>query len=225
MTKTIDIMDIDPYRQIMTPQQYADLRSKLAKRANVRLKALETATSKITGEAYTYGAYRHLAQYVLGVDDKPRWSESKKVDNVNTMRRQIIQIQAFLKAKSSSISGNREIENLRIKTFEQGKWGTIRPDGGRTPITVARNKDFYDFLNSGLLSSKVQSYFTSEQLIEMYEKAMAGGLSSQEITDTIFKAISDYDDHKAPPSIEDLTARLNIKWITENAQNEDIYNP
>lgn len=222
MTK-VDIMDIDPYRQIMTPQQYADLRSKLAKRANVRLKALETATSNITGETYTYGAYRHLAQYVLGTEGKPRWSETKKVGNVNTMRREIIQIQAFLKAKSSTIGGNREIERLRIKTFEEGKWGKVQRDGGRTSITVARNKDFYDFLNSGLLSSKVQNYFTSEQLVEMYEKAMKGGLSHQEIVDTIFNAINDYDEKNAPPSLEDLSSRLGVQWIKMEDDDEGVF--
>lgn len=219
----MDIMDIDPYRQIMTPQQYADLRSKLAKRANVRLKALETATSKITGETYTYGAYRHLAQYVLGTEDKPRWSETRKVGNVNTMRREIIQIQAFLKAKSSTIGGNREIERQRIKTFEAGKWGKVQRDGGRASITAARNKDFYDFLNSGLLSSKVQNYFTSEQLVDMYEKAMKGGLSHQEIVDTIFDAINDYDEKNAPPSLEDLSSRLKIQWIKMEDDYEGIF--
>lgn len=209
----------NPYTTIMTPAQYAEWRASLAKRANTRLKALETSSSKITGERYTYGAYKKYAADVLNME-KPRFSQSKQVKDVNTMRHEILVLQRFLNAKSSTISGNREIEKARIKTFESGVWGAIKFDeqgkpfkSERIKILSSSNASFYDFLNSGLLSSKVQTYFTSEQLIEMYELATRNGMSTDEIIDKIASAIEDYKDKLDSPSIENLTERLGVVWL------------
>lgn len=203
----------------MTPAQYSEWRAALAKRANTRLRSLEKSSSKITGETYTYGAYKKYAADVLGMD-KPRFSQSKQVKDVNTMRHEILVLQRFLNAKSSTISGNREIEQMRINTFKSGIWGNISFDENGDPvkrkrleITSASNAGFYDFLNSGLLSQKIQSYYTSEQLIEMYEQAQRNGMSTDEIIDTIASAIDDYDSKLATPSLENLSERLGIVWL------------
>lgn len=209
----------NPYTTIMTPKQYAEWRASLAKRANTRLKSLEQSSSKITGESYTYGAYKKYAADVLNME-KPRFSQTKQVKDVNTMRHEILVLQRFLNAKSSTISGNREIEQMRIKTFKSGVWGHISfdDDGNkvkkkRLEILSSSNAGFYDFLNSGLLSKRIQSYFTSEQLIEMYEQAQRNGMSADEIIDNIASAIDDYDAKLATPSLENLSERLGIVWL------------
>lgn len=208
---------LNPWSVAMTPQDFAKWRSALAKRANVRLASLEKAKSKVTGESLTFGAYRRYAADVLDME-KPRFSESKKAGNVNEMRAEINKIQQFLNAKTSTISGAREVERARIKTFQSGEWGRKRYDDDgnlkkRLEIKSASNADFYDFLNSGILSSKLTDYFTSEQIIEMYELAMREGKSTDEILDIMFTAYDEYRTKQASASLEDISKRLGLQWL------------
>lgn len=210
---------LNPYKEIKTPEEYAQWRSTLAKRANTRLRALEKATSKVTGETYTFGAYEHFAAKVLKMD-RPRWSESKKPKDINVMRKEITQLQTFLKAPSSTVSGSREIERRRIETFESGEWGrkSFDADGKeiqrkRKSIKAASNKEFYDFLNSGLLTEKLNPYFSSERMVDLYERAYENGLSHDEITDKFFAAFEDFKAKRKSASIENIEKDLGLNWI------------
>lgn len=210
---------LNPYKEMKTPEQYAKWRADLAKRANTRLRALEKAKSKVTGESFTFGAYEHFAAKVLKMD-RPRWSESRKAKDVNVMRKEITQIQTFLRAQSSTVSGSREIERRRIETFGSGEWGRKSYDAEgkekerkRGKIKAASNKEFYEFLNSGLISERLNPYFSSERIIEEYEKAYEAGMTHDEIMENMQRAFDDFRARRKAPSIENLEKELGLTWI------------
>lgn len=211
--------NINPFATKLTAKEYAEWRAALAKRANTRLRALEKSASKITGEKYTYGAYKKYAQDVLNMDI-PRFSESKKPGNINVMKSEIRQLNQFLNAKSSTIAGNRDIERLRIETFEKGEWGRKKFDAEGNPlpknrkkIKFASNKEFYDFLTSGILSKKINPYIDSEKMIELYESAREKGIMHDEIIDRMFDAFTEFKNNTAPKSLEYISNKLGLSWL------------
>lgn len=201
------LINSNPWLNKGSSAEMLAIRNRLAKEANARLKRLEKASSKVTGEGYdTYGAYQQYAAKVLKMD-KPRFEIKKKEDNWNTIRKEISQIQRFLRAKSSTVTGMREIEAKRIATF-------MRVDGKKRKraIKSAKNKEFYDFLNSGLLGNKLNPYFDSEKVVEWYEMAIENGKSSDEIIKIMNDAFNEYKEHTATDSIQDMERRLGIEW-------------
>lgn len=141
------------------------VRRKLAKRANQRMVRLERSASPITGKAYHVGAY-DIAQAELG--DRKRFSEKLNYStDITELKKEIGQIQAFLNAKSSTVSGNVEIEEKRIATLTN----LGRDEEGHTPISeaTARSAGFYDFISSKAYIYLSEKQLDSEGLQEIYD--------------------------------------------------------
>lgn len=141
------------------------VRRKLAKRANQRMVRLERSASPITGKAYHVGAY-DIAQAELG--DRRRFSEKLNYStDITELKKEIGQIQAFLNAKSSTVSGNVEIEEKRIATLTN----LGRDEEGHTPISeaTARSAGFYDFISSKAFIYLSEKQVDSEGLQEIYD--------------------------------------------------------
>lgn len=141
------------------------VRCKLAKRANQRMVRLERSASPITGKAYHVGAY-DIAQAELG--DRKRFSEKLNYStDITELKKEIGQIQAFLNAKSSTVSGNVEIEEKRIATLTN----LGRDEEGHTPISeaTARSAGFYDFISSKAFIYLSEKQVDSEGLQEIYD--------------------------------------------------------
>lgn len=141
------------------------VRRKLAKRANQRMVRLERSASPITGKAYHVGAY-DIAQSELG--DRKRFSEKLNYStDITELKKEIGQIQAFLNAKSSTVSGNVEIEEKRIATLTN----LGRDEEGHTPISeaTARSAGFYDFISSKAFIYLSEKQVDSEGLQEIYD--------------------------------------------------------
>lgn len=141
------------------------VRRKLAKRANQRMVRLERSASPITGKAYHVGAY-DIAQAELG--DRKRFSEKLNYStDITELKKEIGQIQAFLNAKSSTVSGNVEIEEKRIATLTN----LGRDEEGHTPISeaTARSAGFYDFISSKAFIYLSEKQVDSEGLQEIYD--------------------------------------------------------
>lgn len=141
------------------------VRRKLAKRANQRMVRLERSASPITGKAYHVGAY-DIAQAEL--KDRKRFSESLNyLTDITELKKEIGQIQAFLNAKSSTVSGNVEIEKKRIATLTN----LGRDKEGHTPISeaTARSAGFYDFITSKAFIYLSEKQVDSEGLQEIYD--------------------------------------------------------
>lgn len=154
------------------------VRRKLAKRANQRMVRLERSASPITGKAYHVGAY-DIAQAELG--DRKRFSEKLNYStDITELKKEIGQIQAFLNAKSSTVSGNVEIEEKRIATLTN----LGRDEEGHTPISeaTARSAGFYDFISSKAFIYLSEKQVDSEGLQEIYDYyTEKKGLSYEEV--------------------------------------------
>lgn len=163
----------DVWRGSYSENELQAYRRKLAKRANQRLVRLERASSNISGEAYIDIGAGEKAKSYLARKGRNRFSESKTVKaDYYQLRQEIIQLQSFLQSKSSTVSGIREIEAKRIKTFESGKWGSGKyTDGDRKRLQFASTKEFYDFFHSETFRKLLDAGFTSEQIIEAYDVA------------------------------------------------------
>lgn len=196
-------MNFNAYAFTGTKEELAAIRTKLAKRANQRLLRLERASEK-EGKSYLYGAYEHYAVKKLG--DKPRWKENKTYHgSITSLRKEVQEIVTFLNAKSSVASGIREIEAERDRIFQSGEWGKGR--GIKIEVT---DSEFYRFLSSGVLRSKLSQYFTSSQIISAYEKARESGKEVDDIMD----AFTEFAESETKKSIAGLYESVGVEeWF------------
>lgn len=182
------------YKQLrrMSTKQLINLRVKYAKRANQRLVRLERSESPVTGKPYTAGAYDLAVQYIKTTREdhsgKMRFSESvnytkyeeetgETAYDMYRIKRDILEMQHFLAAKSSTVSGNREIERKRVETFtEQG-----------ISAEVASSDAFYDFLNSNAYEYFAANQFESETIVDIYNLYREAGVTARNIQEAFNK--------------------------------------
>ena len=185
----------NPYKSA-NAKELNTIRRTLAKRANQRLVRLERAYSSITGESYaTYGAIDYAREYLQKIG-RNRFSEKKDyTDDFNLLRIEILQLQKFLSSKSSTVLGQREIEQKRIKSFES------------KGIRFSGNKEFYDFLNSKDYSDLTKQ-FDSDKIVEYYDLAREN-MSDDQARRILSKAVDDMRS-KENYSLKDLQRELHI---------------
>lgn len=193
------------------------VRRKLAKRANQRLVRLERSVSPISGEAYHVGAY-DIAQAELG--ERRRYSE--KLDyltDITELKKEIGQLQAFLNAKSSTVSGNRAIEKKRVETLTN----LGRDEEGHAVISLetATSKGFYDFISSKAYIYLSEKQVDSEGLQEIYDYyTEKKGLSYEDvqgIVDEYYKRVS--ADENAVISFREIADELGA-LVTDSREIE-----
>lgn len=181
------------------------LRVQLAKRSNQRLVRLERSESIVSGDAYRAGAYDLAIAYLKTSKDqiggKYRFSESKNYTkhisettgktayDLYRIKRDILEMERFLSSKSSTVSGNREIERKRIETFE----------ANGISEEVATDDEFYDFLNSNAYEYFTLNQFTSEEIVDIYNTFREAGLNAQKIQQA-FDELKELDREKLAAS-------------------------
>lgn len=209
-------IEADVWRGGQSYGELQELRRRLAKRANQRLVRLERATSDVTGESYaSYGAadiaYEYLDQRERRrFSENPIWNEDPTRTDINDLRREITTLQSFLSAKSSTVAGQREIEKARMNTFERGGWGT---SGTGAALQFGSNKEFYDFLNSNTYR-ELSQVFTSEQIIEIYDKGRAVHNGEHEEAMKIMdKTLKDFRKGRIQTNLKNLQRRMGVKII------------
>lgn len=209
----------DVYRGSYSISELQSIRRKLAKRANQRIVRLERAESAITGEKFnTFGAVTDVYSYLDRQSGKNRFRETlTALDTSADLKREITVLQGFLGRKSSTVAGMRDIENKRLNTFESGKWGSYNKTGvPNTPLKFASNKEFYDFLTSDTFKGLVNSGFTSEQIIEIYDSARA---KEPDEADVVAEALANaLDDFRAQgnASLKALRQKMGVKKIPKS---------
>lgn len=204
--------DVDVWRtKGLSVTDLQSMRRTLAKRANQRMVRLERGKSLVTGESLDFGAIENARAY-LGT--RRRFSEKQALtSDLTTLRKEISVLQSFLNAKSSTIQGMREIEQKRIRTFEKGEWGQKWKQQGirQKPIKFASTKEFYEFLNSGLLKSLVDAGFDSDQIVTIYQEAQTTAhLSDEEVRNKLEEAVEEYRS-RGNANLKDLLSRLKLK--------------
>lgn len=109
----------------------------------------------------------------LDMQNKRRFSESPRMSNYNDfqLKREIVVLEEFLSMKSSTVKGYREVEEKRVSKFiESG-----------VPEEIARSTEFYDFLNSETFRQIVEESISSEDIIDIIDRASDNNLSLSEI--------------------------------------------
>ena len=184
-------LTVDYWHKKATTDELFKVHRALAKRSNQRIVRLERAVSKVTGENYaSYGA-GDIAKEYLQKQGRKRFRETaqsslRALDDAqkrHEILKDIKAMQEFLSSKSSTVTGQREIERKRLKTFETPKYdeeGNII----REPVKFASNKEFYDFLNSQTFA-ELSKTFNSDTVVELYDMSRDKGLNNEEIQNAL----------------------------------------
>lgn len=178
MARRDSALTADVYGNQYSTAQLQEIRRKLAKRANNSLRDLARNSSPITGEVYnSYGAAVNALDY-LKARNRRYFSESLTLtENRTVLKAEIQRLQYFLTRPSHTVKGQREIEQKRIATFE------------KKGIHFASSKEFYQFLNSGTFQSLRKLQYSSEQLIEDYERAREQGMTNDQVVENLSNAL------------------------------------
>lgn len=178
MAKRDQALTADVYGNQYSTAQLQEIRRKLAKRANNSLRDLARNSSPITGEVYnSYGAAVDALDY-LKARNRRYFSESLTLtENRTVLKAEIQRLQYFLTRPSHTVKGQREIEQKRIETFE------------KKGIHFASTKEFYQFLSSSTFQSLRKLQYSSEQLIEDYERAREQGMTNDQVMDKLNNAL------------------------------------
>lgn len=152
---------INPYK-VRNYSALIDTYNKLAKRANQRMRELEKKQRK-TGQSTTYGAYRK-AQLALGAKEgeppkrfKERITWADTTHGVHEFERMFLNVQEFLGAKTSTLTGLREIREKRKQTWKN------------KGIRFDTDEEFYNFLNSDLFKT-LSEQLDSDKVVEIFDQ-------------------------------------------------------
>lgn len=148
-------IEIPKMKLMMTYDQKVQYAQKLAKRANARLRTLES--NNINYYAYEHAEYFNKAQG----REKNRYYTGKKYKDKDTLNRQIYEMERFLDMETSTPKGIQKLNAKRIKTFKEKGFDIQEND---IPI-------FVDFLSSNQLTN-LSKYGDSSTIIEDFITAL-----------------------------------------------------
>lgn len=212
-------LSVNPFELDMV--QVAELRRKLAKRANQRLVRLERA--KLNDEAGTRASDLAPAQYAyeqirrIRGEGSKRFRENKMAPGASpeSQRMELYALQDFL-GQPGSRAGQvqRQVSKTQATFQERG-------------ITIASYKSFYNFLNSANFSFLKSQGFDSETIIEMLQEAKEGKQSWKAINEIITEYVKHVEEEKAAnedyqPSDKELAERLNVKLIDVRKTHREV---
>ena len=141
-------------------------RKRLAKVANQRLRDIEAA-----GETEGY-VYSQSMVYLIN-KNRARFIESNRQLNIYELKDELEELNAFLRAKTSTIGGIRKYQRDTATIFKE-KFGVQLRD----PVAFSR------FLSSEQYK-KVVEQVGSEFLVEFYDRAIEAQVSEQDILDAL----------------------------------------
>lgn len=173
MARRDTALTADVYGEQYSSAQLQEIRRKLAKRANNYLRDLSRNSSPITGEVYnSYGAAVDALDYLKTRNRRYFSEQLTPTMNRRALKAEITRLQSFLRAPSHSVSGQRRIEERRMKTFEA------------KGVHFAGNSEFYQFLNSGTFHD-LAKIIDSDKIVEAYELAREKGGSHDEVVNDL----------------------------------------
>ena len=149
--------------------QFNETRRRLAKRANARLLGFERA-----GLDTTY-VYKTTMKYLLD-NDRMRFSESRTVDKY-TLKKDLAELSAFLKAQTSTVGGYRAyLRRVKKKLAKHG-------------IDADEFDDFIAFMSSSE-AKQAMHQVSSDFLVEFFDRANDAGVS----IDDLKEALQEYNE-------------------------------
>ena len=206
-------LDVYHTKKVLLPD-LAEMRARLAKNANQRLRELEDA-------GLDFYAYDIVADYLRThrpEADKVRFSQSKNYlsgkESEAALKAEISKLQAFLTSESSTVSGQKRIEARRIETFGNWKPKDVQANyKGLDMSKQAQTKQFYRFLNSQTFKN-LRKVFSSEQIFRAYKEGSVDGSRNQR---KIQKAMKDYIESSEVKSIKGLFEKVNANPIPDSS--------
>lgn len=161
--KQYDVPKIDLRKKsIYDIKELNAIRRRLAKVANQRLRSIEDA-----GETEGY-VYSQTMVYLIN-KNRARFIESNHQLNIYELKDELEELNAFLRAKTSTIGGIRKYQRDTATIFKE-KFGVQLRD----PVAFSR------FLSSEQYK-KVVEQVGSEFLVEFYDRAVEAQVSEQDI--------------------------------------------
>ena len=142
------------------------IRRRAAKTANQRLRDIEAA-----GETEGY-VYSQTMVYLIN-KNRGRFIESNRQLNIYELKDELEELNAFLRAKTSTIGGIRKYQRDTATIFKE-KFGVQLRD----PVAFSR------FLSSEQYK-KVVEQVGSEFLVEFYDRAIEAQVNEQDILDAL----------------------------------------
>lgn len=162
----------------LTTKDLLNLRRKLAKRLNQRMKRLEDKgfTAERGG---AYADYQDLLNRFFG--GAKRVPENLTTWGKGTFKSQVKALQKILKEKTSTVQGWREVIDRRLETFKI-KYG----------INFESDKEMFDFIHSEEFK-KVATLYDSKQALRIIGKKQRDGTDIDEIRESLaeFRAKTD----------------------------------
>lgn len=154
----------------LTTKELLNLRRKLAKRLNQRMKRLEDKgfTAERGG---AYADYQDLLNRFFG--GAKRVPENLTTFGKGTFKSQVKALQKILKEKTSTVQGWREVIDKRLETFKV-KYG----------IDFKSNNEMFDFIRSEEFK-KVASLYDSKQALRIIGKKQSDGADIDEIRESL----------------------------------------
>lgn len=196
--------EVNPYSTKWGVGEAEQLYKDLVAEANRRMQELENSRSPITGKPYTGWAYKHYGLSVL--EGETRWKEEPPSDRM-AMYRKIVQVQAFLKAKSSTVEGAKETESKTLSTFRQGKAGGVPTKFTGDPSAL------WDLFESGLVKAFEDAGLGSPITVEMTVSALNEGQNISDIKGSMLELLDDFSSKSKTPSIKAVEEALGVKWL------------
>ena len=141
-------------------------RKRLAKVANQRLRGIEAA-----GETEGY-VYSQTMVYLIN-KNRARFIESSRQLDIYQLKDELEELNAFLRAKTSTVGGIRKYQRDTANIFKE-KFGLELRD----PVAFSR------FLSSEQYK-KVVEQVGSEFLVEFYDRAIEAKVNEQDILDAL----------------------------------------
>lgn len=187
-TKVKSDYSLNPMNKQLSTADLQAIHRRLAKATNQRMVRLERATSEVTGESFAgYGAYPLIKDY-LDQQGRKRFSESPKLDiGRRALQKEIAQMQNFLNSKSSTVSGQREVERDRMKTFEQEHF--TKAGRKMKGLKFASNAEFYNFFKTEAFK-KLSKAFNSEKVLEEYDSLVERLVTERDKIDEMFESMT-----------------------------------
>ncbi len=206
-------LDVYHTKKVLLPD-LPEMRARLAKNANQRLRELEDA-------GLDFYAYDIVADYLRThrpEADKVRFSQSKNYlsgkESEAALKAEISKLQAFLTSESSTVAGQKRIEARRIETFGNWKPKDVQANyKGLDMSKQAQTKQFYRFLNSQTFKN-LRKVFSSEQIFRAYKEGSVDGSRNQR---KIQKAMKDYIESSEVKSIKGLFEKVNANPIPDSS--------
>lgn len=178
-----------------TVEELQSIRLKYAKIANARLRSLERAGRDVF-------AYDVATRYTGRTRNSKRFSESKKFsENPRDLMRDIDALTQFLNSQTSTVRGQKKLENEKINNFEK-KLGVSIPD----------KREFWNFLSgSSFQDLRGSRKGDSNYFVDFYVRSKEEGYSLDEIN----QALDEYRRGEVK-GIDELFNQTGLSFIEGN---------